>query len=407
MIGIRNYAKLANLKRISQAVFLSFQQQQKLKREKELRKRQEEEDLERERREAEERERRAWEEKERQLEEEAQREADDRRNREERERLKREAEERERQERKRREIEEQDRREREWKEKQEREKRERREKEERERRDKERLEQERRAREERERMENDEEFQAGKRKKEEILQKLREIDEGVTKDKDDKKKTDHVFITSPRENSMDSQSSKKSYTFSRPTENLHKGKPSHKDLDYPGSPTRKKKDPRRYDIDGLEKGGYNPSFTSEKGASKTKNNLSLFDDTSTTTNTNKAAKKSKLLEDLFGSKDESGSKQNISFDSKPSKTATKSSTRSGFPWDDEVSKNKDLGTKRENSSTLFGGGSALINDEEFQPSSRTTNLRRPKQTTTTFHSGPVVKAIDHGFDDDDLEEVIL
>ena len=382
-----------------------FQQQHKLKREKELRKRQEEEDLERERREAEERERRAWEDKERQLEEEARREADDRRNREERERMKRDAEEREKQERIRREREEQDRREREWKEKQEREKRERREKEERERREKERIEQERRAREEQERIENDEDFQAGKRKKEEILQKLREIDEGVTKD--DKKRNDHVFITSPRENSMDSQSSKKSYTFSRPTENLHKGKPSHKELDYPGSPTRKKKDSsRRYDIDGLEKGGYNPTFTSDKGASKT-NNLSLFDDTSTTANTNKTGKKSKLLEDLFGSKDESDSKQNISFDSKPSKTAAKSSTRSGFPWDDEVSQNKDFGTKRENSSTLFGGGSALINDEEFQPSSRTTNLRRPKQTTTTFHNRPIVTAIDHGFDDDELEEVIL
>ena len=376
-----------------------------MKREKELRKRQEEEDREREQREAEERERRAWEDKERQLEEESRREADDRRNREERERLKREAEERERQERVRREREEQDRREQEWKEKMEREKRERREKEERERREKERLEQERRAREERERLENDEDFQAGKRKKEEILQKLREIDEGVKKD--DKKSTEHVFITSPRENSMDSQSSKKSYTFTRPTENLHKGKPSHKDLDYPGSPTRKKKEfsARRPDIDGLEKGGYNPSFTSNKGASKT-NNLSLFDDTSTTTKTDKTGKKSKLMEDLFGSKDGSDSKQTVSFDSKPSKTTAKSSTRSGFPWDDELSQNKDFGRKRENSSTLFGGGNALINDEDFQPSSRTTNLRRPKQTTTTFHNRPTVTAIDNGFDDD-IEEVIL
>lgn len=382
-----------------------MQQQQKLKREKELRKKQEEEEQERERREAEDRERLAWHEKERLLEEDARRVEEERRNREERERLKKEAEERERQERIKREREEQDRREREWKEKIEREKRERREKEEKERRERERLEQERRAREERERLENDEDFQAGKRKKEEILQKLREIDEGVKKD--EKNKNDHVFITSPRENSMDSQSSRKSYTFSRPTENLHKGKPSRDDLDYPGSPTRKKKDnSKRSDVEGIEKGGYNPSFTSNKGAPKTTNNLSLFDDTSTT-KTDKTAKKSKLMEDLFGSKDESGSKQNVIFGS--GQAPAKSSTRSGFPWDDETTKHKDsrnTGTKRENSATLFGGGNALINDEDFQAGSRSTNLRRPKQTTTTFHNRPTVTAVDHVFDDE-IEEVIL
>ena len=381
-----------------------MQQQQKEKREKELRKKEEEEARVRERLEAEERERQAWEEKERLMDEEAQREEEERRNREDRERLKKEAEERERKERIKREREEQDRREREWKEKQERERRER---EEKDRRERERLEQERRAREERERMENDEELQAERKKKELILQKLREIDEGGQKDKKDKK-TEHFFVTSPRENSMDSQASKKSYTFSQPTENLHKGKPSHNEANFlVGSPTRRRKDySNRADIDGIEKGGYNPSFTSNKGAPKSTKNLSLFDDDKSTTTSKTTANKSRLMEDLFGSKNESsGSKQNVIFDSGQSKKTGKSSTRSGFPWDDESSKSKD-GTKRENSSTVFAGGNAFINDEEFQTGSRSTNLRRPKQTTTTFHNRPTVTAVDH-LVDDDIEEVIL
>ena len=377
-----------------------LQQQQKQKRDNELRRRQEEADRERERLEAEERERQAWEEKERLMDEEARREEEERRNREERERMKREAEERERKERLKREKEDQERRERERKE---REIRERREREEKERRERERLEQERRAREERERLENDEELQLERRKKDLILQKLREIDEGGQKD--DKKK-EHFFVTSPREDTMDSQSSKKSYTFSRPTENLHKGKPSHDDLNFGGSHSgRKKNVVNKVDIDGLEKGGYNPSFvSSNKGAPKSTKNLSLFDNDTSVTKTNTTAKKSRLMEDLFGSKDDSSSKRNDIFDSGSSKKVGKTSDRSGFPWDDEPSKHKDTGTKRENSSTLFGGGSALINDQDFQTSSRSTTMRRPKQTTTTF-TRPTVTAVDHL--DDDIEEVIL
>ena len=393
---------------MDQFFFSLLQQQQKMKREKELRTRQEEEDRERERQENEERERRAWEEKERLMDQQARRDEEDRRNQEERERMKRESEERERKERLKREREEQERwereKDRERKEREERERRERREREEKERRERERLEQERRAKEEMDRLENDEDIQAERRKKDLILQKLREIDEGGQKEE---KKKDHFFVTSPREDTMDSQSSKRSYNFSRPTENLHRGKPSRDDLSFGGSHSgRKKNIPNKSEIDGLEKGGYNPSFvSSNKGAQKSTKNFSLFDDDISTTKTsNKTANKSKLMEDLFGSKDESGPKRNDLFDSKSSKKTGKTSDRSGFPWDDEPNKIKDSGSKRENSSQLFGGGSALINDNDFQTSSKNATMRRPKQTTTTF-TRPTVQAVAQF--DDDIEEVIL
>lgn len=376
--------------------------------------REEEERKEDERRNREEKERREYEEREREMNAQAEREADERRMREERERMKREADDRKQREREKQEREERDRK-----------MREKREKEERERRERERQEQERRAAEERKRFEDDVSIQAERKKKDEILQKLREIDEGGQK-KDKSKdpfKNDPFFVTETKEDSQDSMaSSKKSYTFSKPVENLHKGKPARKDDISNSSFTVGKGQgasfSRRRDVDSMEMGGYNPTFGSKRSdanstaATKT---YSLFDDDdskATSTTAKKPAQKSKLMEELFGSKDDSGPKHNDIFSSSKPTTKKVNQSRSTFPWEDDLSGSKQSGlnlkTKRENSATLFGGGSALVNDEELHKSQVHSNAslpRRQKQTTTTFHTRPTVNAVDHL--DDDIEEVIL
>ncbi|XP_052811109.1 lebercilin-like isoform X3 [Mya arenaria] len=386
----------------------------KIRREKELREMAEEDErLNTERREREERERQEAAERERRLNEEAQQDMEDRRMREERERMKRESLEREQREREKREREER-----------ERERREKREKEERDRRERERLEQERRAAEERRRFEDDVSIQAERKKKDDILAKLREIDEGGAGKKKEKENKapldDPFFVTQVKEDSIDSVSSKKSYTFTKPTENLHKGKPAHKDRapnnGFTVGPGRKKRD----DVNHLESGGYNPTFGSNqsgatsKGATKT---FSLFDDDdskSRSTAPPKPAQKSRLLDDLFGSSEKEGPKHNDIFStSKPAQKSQARDSRSKFPWEEDGPSRNQTGAfkaNRENSATLFGGGSALVNDEDLHKSQVRTNAnaslpRRPKQTTTAFSSRPTVNAVDHF--DDDIEEVIL
>lgn len=379
-------------------------------------KEEEEREAEKKRRE-EEQERLEYERREHEMNERAQQEAEERRHRENRERMKRESEEREQRERERLEREERERKQ-----------REKREREERERRERERQEQERRAAEERKRFEDDVTIQAERKKKDEILQKLREIDEGgkktETKEKPQKSSAfnDPFFLTQDKEVSQDSMSSsKKSYTFSKPTENLHQGKPSRKQdhsgmMFSTGKSEKSNNHGRRRDIDGLETGGYNPTFGSKKPAGSTSvtKNFSLFDDDepkqSSTTQPNKTAQKSRLMEDLFGSKNEtSGPKHDDLFASPKQSTKKTNQSRNTFPWEDDgPSKQSTLKTKRENSSTLFGGGNAFVNDEDIQKSQggfNSTLPRRPKQTVTAFHSRPTVNAVDDL--DDDIEEVML
>lgn len=400
--------------------FFCLQQQEKIKRDNDLRKAREEDEkrererererIERDERDRMERERREIEEKERYMNEQARREAEERRNREERDRIKRESLERERLEKERREREE-------------RERKQKREQEERDRRERERLEQERRAAEERRKFEEDAQFQAERKKKDEILQKLREIDEGVGKKKDEgfgKKKEksperDPFFVTqNNKEDSQDSMaSSKKSYTFTKPVQNLHQGKPSHKESNFTVGPGPKRRNNR--DVDDLETGGYNPTFGSKRGGGQgtSTKTFSLFDDEpDTKTSQAKPDKKSKLMEDLFGSQSKDGPKHNDMFESsKPAQKKSNPGRSSGFPWDDDTFGNKNQSSfkaNRENSATLFGGGSALITDDELTRSQAKSNAmlpRRPKQTTTTFSSRPTVNAIDHF--DDEIEEVIL
>jgi len=397
----------------------SFQQQEKVRKDNELRTAREEEREEEERRdyerrqreerERQERERKEFAEKEKHMNNTARREAEERRNREERDRIKQEALEREQMEKDKREREEQDR-------------RQRREREERERRERERLEQERRAAEERRKFEEDSSIQAERKKKDEILQKLREIDEGVGKSKENPKspnKNDLFFVTeSVKEDSQDSMaSSKKSYTFSKPTQNLHKGKPSHKDkAGFTVGQGQGRRNNR--DVEDLTSGGYNPTFGSKTGGtgqSSTKP-FSLFDDEpdkKTSAAPLQGNKKSKLMDDLFGSQASEGPTHNDMFDTNKQPAKRNNAGRSNaFPWSDDSSTNKNstttFKTTRDNSATLFGGGSALIDDDDIHTSQPRANVmlpRRPKQTTTIFSSKPTVNAVDHF--DDDIEEVIL
>ena len=366
--------------------------------------RQREEDEENERRRRREEERREIEEKERLLNEQAEREEEERKIKHERERMKREAEDRERREQERREVEERNR-------------REKREREERERRERERKEQERRAQEERRRIEEDETFQAERKKKDEILQKLREIDEGGQKNKG-KVLDDPFFVTEAKEDTDESISSKKSYNFSKQIENMHKGKPARTSFNASLAGTSDKRKAKK-ETDSVEIGGYNPSFGGRLGSETSgpfkPKSFSLFDDEDDhkpSTTTAKPANKAKLLEDLFGSKDvgKSSNDDDIFAPKPTAKRAEGAGNRTAFPWDNDSnfkSSTSTVKTKRENSSTLFGGGNAFVNDEDLHVTHRANASlpRRQKQSTTTFHTRPTVNAVD-AFEDD-IEEVML
>ncbi|XP_061176689.1 LOW QUALITY PROTEIN: uncharacterized protein LOC133185468 [Saccostrea echinata] len=326
-----------------------------------------------------------------------------------------------------------------------REEQQRRERQEQERRERERQEQERRAREEQERIEMDDKLQAERKKKDELLAKLKEIDEGKNKSKvPEKKEVDTFFVTSGNVDVVDkktdknkkkeketdsflfsasrkdsdgglgSASSKSSYTFSKPIENMHSGKPARDDVTVPYI-EKKKQQKAQEDVD--EFGGYMPSFSSNKTTSKTtkKSGGIVFNDDflSSKPPPKKTNKKSDLMSDLFG-KQTNTTSQNLDDNDifKPSttkKTTTvNSSNKSSFPWDDDDSKTtaKKPATKRENStSALFGGGSALIDDDFSTKDSSKMLPRRPRQTTTTFQARPAVTAVDHY--DDDIEEIFF
>lgn len=332
--------------------------------------------------------------------------------RQERERMKREAEDRQQREREKKEREERERK-----------TREKRERDERERRERERQEQERRAAEERKLFEDDVSVQAERKKKDDILQKLREIDEGgQKKDKKDKKKdnftNDPFFVTEPKEDSQDSMASKKSYTFSQPIENLHKGKPARKEDSSNFSFTVGKgqgASQGRRDIDTIETGGYNPSYASKRGGANSTaatKSYSLFDDDDnddSKTSVKKPVQKSKLMDDLFGSNDGTPKHNDIFATPKPPAAKKPTESKGAFPWDEDGPSNskQNLRTKRENSATLFGGGSAFVNDEELHKSQVRSNMSAPRKQkqTMAFHTRPTINAIDDL--SDDIEEVIL
>ncbi|KAK3583929.1 hypothetical protein CHS0354_033715 [Potamilus streckersoni] len=381
-------------------------QHAKLKREQEIQRWEEEErrKKEEERKEREERERL---ERERQKSEEnlmiidRQREEEEKQLRKERERLKREAEERERLEQKKRD---------------EQERQEQQEREERNRRDRERMEQEKRAEEARIKMETDAAYQEERKRKDMILQKLREIDEGKNindTEKKPKSNKDEFFITNARSDSLSNDSlgsSKKSYNFTKPVENMHHGKPAHEDVTVPVLERKKR---REVNLSDIERGGYQPSFV-EKSSGTKDTRVNSFDDEEPIFNTKKKNdKKSDLMTHLFGdTKDTKTANKDgdIKFPS-PTPAKTGGGGRS-FPWDDPkptVKSNAVSSAKRENSSALFGGGSALIEDDlqtEAKHSSTTGSAKNvPRRARQSHHfNRSKVPAVDN---DDDIEEVIL
>ena len=277
-------------------------------------------------------------------------------------------------------------------------------------RDRERNERERRAKELKERQKMDAQMEEERRKKDDLLAKLRAIDEG----KKDKVQTppekEHFFITKRQDSDgVSTSSSKKSYNFGKPIENMHKGKPSHEDVTVPYIERRKKNKER----DDSDNGGYQPSFSSgRRGDVKKSNNQSgaiLFNDEFSKPKTNNSQnKKSDLMSNLFGNSsvdtkskgDDDLFGGNTFKDTKPKNTTNKSS----FPWEDDKPATT---TRRETSNSLFGGGSALFDDDNSNKTHDSSKIlpKRPRQQTTTFQARPAVTAVDDF--DDDLEEVIL
>lgn len=360
-------------------------------------------------------------ERERKLQQEQEEEAERKERWEHMERVQRQQEERERseredQERRRRDREEQDRREREekdrrdaeeWKMKLEREKMKReaeelrREQEERQRRERERKEQERRAEEERERIQRDKQMDEERRKKDLLLAKLKDIDEGKKTERD--KSHDPFFLTNKTDSDLGStSSSKKSYQFTKPVENLHHGKWSHEDVSVPYLEKQKKKKKEKDDD-----GGYQPSF-GRRGESKNtatkKTGDVVFNDDFAKPPKPKDNKKKDLMADLFGNQTTKKTNNDDDIFSSSNFDSKKKDTAKLSLFDDEP---KQTTTKRENSLSLFGGGSALLDDDNNTTTKDSSKLlpRRQRHTTTTFQSRPVVNAVEHF--DDDIEEVIL
>ena len=390
-----------------------------------------------------------------------------------REKMQRDLEERERAERERREADEREHREREAREREvrERESKERREREEKEReekarreaeqRERERKEQERKAKEEQDRLDNDPRLAEERRKKDELLRRLQQMDanrdgsqpsadpfapsdsrRGQTvgdthpdpfapspsrkpgKDSDpfalspNRKATKDIFSLSRGDSDESSPSSKKDYAFTRSVENMHQGKPAREDVSVPYIDRQKKSKAAKED----DIGGYQPSFvgTAKPGAGSQKKTLSLFDDEDSTAKTrpapNNTDKKSKLMADLFGSQTTSSAAKKESGDGffltsskspPPASQPAQPKKSSGFPWDTPSSASKTNGSPPRESSTLFGGGAALVDNEVRGDGGPKSFMlpKRPRQTTSTFSSKPSMVAVDSV--DDDIEELSL
>ncbi|XP_071137408.1 lebercilin-like isoform X8 [Mytilus edulis] len=305
-----------------------------------------------------------------------------------------------------------------------REEQQRKEREERERRDKERHEQERRARDEKDRMEMDVQLAEERMKKDELLKKLRLIDEGQNK-QEEKKTTgggSELFFVTSNKQRRDSDagsatsSKKSSYSFTKPVENMHHGKPARDDVTVPYIERQKKHSP--------PVGGYQPSFGMSSGITgggkKTKKSTGqvIFDDYDKDDKAKKPPinKKGDLMSELFGNQ---ASKPTKSTDLDSSEdvfkppvrnTKTTATKTSGFPWEDNNKKSTTTNSLMgERASSLFGGGgSGILDDNDSSVFDSSKMLpKRGRQPNTTFQAKPAVSAIDHSHFDDDIEEVML
>lgn len=265
-------------------------------------------------------------------------------------------------------------------------------------------EQERKAREDRERLQFDQKSMEERRRKDEILAKLRAIDEGQNKTST---QTDPIFMTSNNDSNSSTPTSKKGYSFTRPVENMHQGLPSHEDNSVPYLEKQKQRRTTTSDT-----GGYQPSFGSgNRGGQKDKPSFLGADDDIFSSKSSKKETKTNLMNDLFGSDKKSSTANAVNgfdddFFSNGTSKKKSSAARSSFPWEDDSKLvHGKHGTQRENSSTVIGGGSALIDDIDSQAGSSKLLPRRQRQPLTTFHTRPAVTAVDNF--EDDIEEVIL
>ncbi|VDI30836.1 Hypothetical predicted protein [Mytilus galloprovincialis] len=307
-----------------------------------------------------------------------------------------------------------------------REEQQRKEREERERRDKERHEQERRARDEKDRMEMDVQLAEERMKKDELLKKLRLIDEGQNKQEEKKSTTggggSELFFVTSNKQRRDSDagsatsSKKSSYSFTKPVENMHHGKPARDDVTVPYIERQKKHSP--------PVGGYQPSFGMSSGITgggkKTKKSTGqvIFDDYDKDDKAKKPPinKKGDLMSELFGNQVSKPTKS-TDLDSsedvfKPPvrNTKTTATKTSGFPWEDNNKKSTTTNSLMgERASSLFGGGgSGILDDNDSSVFDSSKMLpKRGRQPNTTFQAKPAVSAIDHSHFDDDIEEVML
>lgn len=296
----------------------------------------------------------------------------------------------------------------------------RKEREERDRRERERQEQERRAREEKDRMAMDAQLAEERMKKDELLRKLRMIDEGQNKPEEKKSSGNDLFFATSSKGRRDSDGSatsskKSSYSFTKPVENMHHGKPAREDVTVPYIERQKKQQAES------PVSGYQPSFglssgitgTNKKTTRKSGGQVIFGDFEKEDKTVNKSTgKKGDLMAELFGNSSKPARATELDNDEifKPPvrNTKTNATKTSGFPWENDTKKSTTTSnTRGERASSLFGGGGSGILDENEPSVFDSSKLlpKRGKQTTSTFQSKPVVSAIDHM--DDDIEEVIL
>ncbi|CAG2213750.1 unnamed protein product [Mytilus edulis] len=188
-------------------------------------------------------------------------------------------------------------------------------------------------------MEMDVQLAEERMKKDELLKKLRLIDEGQNKQEERNRQQGR------RNDAGSATSSKKSsYSFTKPVENMHHGKPARDDVTVPYIERQKKHSP--------PVGGYQPSFGMSSGITgggkKTKKSTGqvIFDDYDKDDKAKKTTNKQKgdLMSELFGNQ---ASKPTKSTDLDSSEdvfkppvrnTKTTATKTSGFPWEDNNKK---------------------------------------------------------------------
>ena len=249
---------------------------------------------------------------------------------------------------------------------------------------KEKEETERKARDDAEKLKNDLLEQERRRQKDLLLAKLKGIDGSDNKN--------NVTMSPSR--------TRKEYSFTQPTENLHQGKPAYESPSHTRknslfndeSPTHQKKKPSFLEpsapvkqkapgfLTDEEDFGYAPTFTSKKGPKIAGKGRSLFDDDKPIPAGND--KKNDLLNNLFS-------------DSPNNKPAD----NDGDLFGERPKASAGAGRRRDSRNSLMNG--------DDPPSSANAHLlpRRPRQQSPALAAKPAVNAIDDL--DDDLEEVIL